>query len=123
MTITTYEFSLTDLQDLIDGLSDDETYFIDDSLTLIYTDYDNPHENYIDDYNYNLYLDSEGTYIEIGYNYSKDRQYTSHRTLDRPSLPPLQGPLWGPDGMEFLPISYLIFQNEFHLSSSSPYKW
>ena len=96
MTITSYDFS-------------------DDSLTLIYTDTDNLHENYIDDYNFKIYLDSQGDYIHIGYNYSKDREYRFPQQLDKPLLPPLQGPLLGPDGMEFLPISYLIFQNDSHL--------
>ena len=45
----------------------------------------------MDDYNYEIYLDSEGTYIHFGYNYSKEREYTHPQELTIP-LPPIQGP-------------------------------
>ena len=89
MTITSYEFLPQDLEDLIDGLSSDD---LDSStMTLIYRNTDHPEDGSFDDYNFNIYLDSEGTYIHSGYNWTKDREYISYQELIIPS-PPIQGP-------------------------------
>jgi len=111
LTITTYEFSPKDLDDLINGIPTDEfieLYIdfseeghrhisIDSFMTPIYdnitTPEDIPWGSEGSDLHIIIYLDNYGTYWESSYNYTKDREYISTQELLYPSLPPFQGPL------------------------------
>ena len=75
--------------------TDEEINSLEDTpyWTFIYNDYDHPDENPWDtDSNYSIYLDINGDYWTIGYNYSKDRGWESLMELTNPKTPPIQGP-------------------------------
>ena len=99
----------------IGEFTDDEIYSYDiffngefeEIMTEIYRDTDHLYEMTSDDSNYSIYLHSQGNYWNIGYNYSKDREWTIPHQLTRPSEPPIQGPLTMDEMTSFIiPPSY-----------------
>ncbi len=83
MTIpTAAEFSTEELWYLTEQFGDYVTLSF--GMTEIWKDSDYPVE--YDSYNYSIYLDEEGNYFHIGYNWTKDREYIYPKELG-PTLP------------------------------------